>query len=425
MDAAVPLAAPLRRPAFRRLALSYTFNELGNWLGEIALAVLVFDHTGSPLAVAALFLVARFLPGLAAPAVVARIEVFPARRALPLLYGAEAIAMVGLALIAAGGFSLALVLALAGLDGVLASAARALSRAAVGGLLRPAGELRAGNAVLNIGYTAVAALGPAAAGLVVAGFGSSTALLADAISFGLVAWLLAATAGLPRAQPDATPWPARLSGALRYVRGQALLHRLLWAQALSTIFLTLVIPVEVVFAKETLGAGDSGYGALLAAWGAGMALGSVIFAKRRSGSLWPLLVASTLAMGISYAATAAAPTIAAACAAAALGGAGNGVQWVALISTVQELVDARHETRVLGIFEAVASAMPGLGFVLGGALAALFEPRVAYAVAGAGVLGLALVGIPVFGRRWVADEAREAAAAGGRADRPSEREAAA
>ncbi|MFL5841042.1 MAG: MFS transporter, partial [Thermoleophilaceae bacterium] len=304
MDAAAPLSAPLRRPAFRRLALSYTVNEFGNWLGEIALAVLVFDHTGSPLAVAALFLVARFLPGLAAPAVVARIEMFPARRALPLLYGGEAIAMVALALIAAGQFSLPLVLVLAGLDGVLASAARALCRAAVGGLLRPAGELRAGNAVLNIGYTATAALGPAAAGLVVAGFGPSTALSGDAVSFGLVAWLLAATAGLPRAHADATPWPARLRGALDYVRGQALLHRLLWAQAMTTIFLTLVIPVEVVFAKETLHAGDSGYGALLAAWGVGMAVGSIVFARRRTGSLWPLLLVSTLAMGVSYAATA-------------------------------------------------------------------------------------------------------------------------
>jgi MFS family permease len=402
----VSLAAPLRRPAFRRLALSYTVNELGNWLGEIALAVFVFDQTGSALAVAALFLVARFLPGLAAPAVVARIEVFPARRALPLLYGAEACAMVVLALIAAGGFSLPLVLALAGLDGVLASAARALSRAAIGGLLRPAGELRAGNAVLNIGYTAIAAIGPAAAGLVVAGFGPSTALAGDAVSFGLVAWLLAATSGLPQPQADATPWPTRLRGALRYVRGQALLHRLLWAQAFSTIFLTLVIPVEVVFAKRTLDAGDSGYGALLAAWGVGMAIGSIVYARRLSSSLWPLLLASTIAMGVSYAATAAAPTIAAACAAAVVGGAGNGVQWVAVISTVQELVDASHETRVLGIFEAVASAMPGLGFVLGGALAALFAPRVAYAVAGAGVLGLALLGIPLVGRSWAAAEAR-------------------
>jgi len=47
---------PLRLPAFRRLAAVRLVDELGDWLGEIALAVLVFDQTGSPLATAALFL---------------------------------------------------------------------------------------------------------------------------------------------------------------------------------------------------------------------------------------------------------------------------------------------------------------------------------------------------------------------------------
>ena len=47
---------PLRLFAFPRLASAYLVNELGNWLGEIALAVLVFDQTDSTLATAALFL---------------------------------------------------------------------------------------------------------------------------------------------------------------------------------------------------------------------------------------------------------------------------------------------------------------------------------------------------------------------------------
>ena len=43
---------PLRLRGFRQLAGAYTVNELGNWIGEIALAVLVYDQTGSPLATA-------------------------------------------------------------------------------------------------------------------------------------------------------------------------------------------------------------------------------------------------------------------------------------------------------------------------------------------------------------------------------------
>ncbi len=46
------LRDPLRRPAFRRLAVTYAINELGDWMGIVALAVLVFDQTDSALATA-------------------------------------------------------------------------------------------------------------------------------------------------------------------------------------------------------------------------------------------------------------------------------------------------------------------------------------------------------------------------------------
>src|SRR3954451_2571054 len=71
--------APLRVAGFRVLAGGYSINELGNWLGDIALAVLVFDHTGSPLATALLFVGTRFAPAVLAPAVVARVEAFRPR----------------------------------------------------------------------------------------------------------------------------------------------------------------------------------------------------------------------------------------------------------------------------------------------------------------------------------------------------------
>ena len=55
---------PLRLPGFPNLGLAYFVNELGNWLGEIALAVLVFYQTGDPMAVAALFCGIHFAPAL-------------------------------------------------------------------------------------------------------------------------------------------------------------------------------------------------------------------------------------------------------------------------------------------------------------------------------------------------------------------------
>jgi hypothetical protein len=71
------------------VAAGYTINELGNWLGEIALAVLVFDRTHSALATAALFLCARFVPALFAPMLTVRLERLKGTRILPALQLAE------------------------------------------------------------------------------------------------------------------------------------------------------------------------------------------------------------------------------------------------------------------------------------------------------------------------------------------------
>src|SRR5205809_2956895 len=93
--------APLRVAGFKVLAGGYSINELGNWLGDIALAVLVYDQTGSPMATALLFMATRFVPALVAPALVARVEPLRPRVSLPLLYGLDAVVFAGLAVIAA------------------------------------------------------------------------------------------------------------------------------------------------------------------------------------------------------------------------------------------------------------------------------------------------------------------------------------
>ena len=116
--------------------------------------------------------------------------------------------------------------------------------------------------------------------------------------------------------------------------------------------------------------------------------GSLLFAGLARIELRTLLVISTVTIGVAYLGTAVAPSIAIACAASLLGGIGNGVQWIALVTAVQELTRATYQARVLALLEALASAMPGAGFLLGGVLAAIFSPRLAYAVAGAGVIAV-------------------------------------
>ena len=397
------LAAPLRRPAFRRLASSYALNELGDWMGLIALPILVFGRTGSALATTGLFLGMRFAPALLTPPFVARVERTPPRLSLAAIYCCEAAAFGILALLVHH-FSLAAVIVLATVDGTLALAGRALTRAVTATMLEPAGELRSGNAILNICFTGGAAVGPAVAGLVVAGLGIQSALLLDAVSFFLIAGLMVA-GPLPRAEPEEGRWKDRFRAGLAYIAARVPLRRLLIAEGVAIVFFAAVIPIEVIYAKSTLGSGDSGYGALVASWGVGMVMGSLVFAGLRSRGFPQLLLYSTIAIGAAYLGMAAAPTLLVACGVSVIGGLGNGIQWVSIVSAIQEMTRSSMQARVMSVLESVSAAMPGLGFVLGGLIAAGHSPRTTFLVAGIGVLVVVAVAIrSLSGTPWTKGE---------------------
>ena len=389
---------PLRLPGFARLAATYTVNELADWLATIALTVLVFDLTGDPLATTALVLASKVLPGLLVPAVAARLDGLPSSRVLGGLYATEAVALAALAVTASAPV-LVLVLVLALAEGTLAATARAVTRSTTVALLESRDALREGNSLLNIGFSAMCAGGPAIAGLLVAGLGAGAVLGVSAGAFAVLSVGIATAPGLPRGEIEPAPWASRLREGLDYVRSDPRLVTLLGGQAVVLLLLTMATPIEVVYAKETLDAGDAGLGALLAAWGSGMVVGSAVFAAQRRRALSTLIVASTLAMALGYVGMALAPALLAACLASALGGLGNGVQWVAVVTALQEHTQERFQARVAGLLEAVMAAAPGAGFLLGGIIAASLSPRVAFAVSGGGVLLVLAAGGAILARR--------------------------
>jgi MFS family permease len=161
------------------------------------------------------------------------------------------------------------------------------------------------------------------------------------------------------------------------------------------VLFTLVIPIEVIYAKESLETSDAGFGVLLASWGAGIVVGSLIYLLIKQRSALVLIVVSTIAIGVAYLGLATADTLLVACLISILGGAGNGVQWISVVTALQEATPADYQARIVGMLESLGAAMPGIGYLIGGALVALGSPRTAYAVAGAGVLLLVLIGLVV------------------------------
>jgi hypothetical protein len=380
---------PLRSIGFRHLVTAQWINECGNWVGEVALAILVYDKTGSALATALLFLCLRFLPALIAPLLTTRAEAWNPRLMLPLMYLVEA-AVFAVVASTVNKFSLPLTLTLVAIDGVCGISTATLNRTAMATGLIADGLLREGNSVLNLGATVATAGAPVIAGVLVASNGAATALLIDAASFLAAAVVVAAARGIRIESDRDAGFTGRIRAGRAILRNRPEVRRLLLATAVTFGLSQVAIPVEVVFAKTTLHAGDSGYGLLLTSWGVGMIVGAAVFAAGNRLRLMPLLGVGTFLIALGYAGIAISPTIAVACAVSVVGGLGNGVAWVAAKTTLQERIPLSNQSAVLSVLDGLNQVLPALGFMAGGALATLASPRTAYAVSAVGV-GLLLV----------------------------------
>ena len=360
---------------------------------------------------------------------VARVEASPRRSELSRLYVFEAITTAALAVLL-WHFWLPAVLLLVALDGTAAFAASALLRTAaaraareqVWGGCTESGDYRVeavakaggdsgqaedalrgdrsemsdaaaardgeaaerkANAALNIAFSGTFMLGPAIGGVFVAGAGAPGALFVDAASFLICGAVLFDLSPYVEATEESTV-RARLRAAWRHINNVPALRTLLLAEALALVFFEFAGPIEVAYAKATLHAGDRGYGLLLAVWGVGVVVGSVVFARSLSRSLGGMLSAGTLGVGLAYVGFAAAPSLLLASFAALLGGIGNGVQWASLISAVQRLTPSRLQGRLMGAVESLGALCPAVGLSLGGILVTLSSPRTAFLVAGLG-----------------------------------------
>jgi len=408
-------------PRLRRIVLAYTVNQLGTWLAYVALLLSTYDHTHSALAVAGLLVAGRLLPALFTPTLVAAVEVSRRRGSLSLLYLLEAVTALALAGLL-WHFWLPGVVVLVAIDGTAALTAGALLRATAahvaieeidpgpgapaedgtagarqaivgrGGGVAPAATAqdteetaqRRANAALNLGFTVAVTLGPAVSGVIVAAAGSPTALLIDAVSFLACGALLLGVQVHAPAEGASTEGSVggRLAAAWRHLQEVPRLRGLLLVEALAIICFASVEPVEVLYAKATLHAGDRGFGFLTAAWGVGMVVGGVLFARAVERPLRPMLIWGTLAVGVAYIGFALAPTLAVACGAAVVGGLGNGVQWAALISAVQHLTPRELLGRLMSAVEGIGAVCPAIGFAVGGAVAQLGGTRTAMLTAG-------------------------------------------
>jgi hypothetical protein len=200
-----------------------------------------------------------------------------------------------------------------------------------------------------------------------------------------------------------------MADGFRYVAGNPALRGIIAAEGFAFVFFYFAEPVVVVYANRSLHAGSNGYGAMLTAWGVGIVAGSLLQVRmaRRAGPT--MILVSTLLVAAAYLGTAVAPNLALACVASVVGGIGNGTQWAAVETVVHRLVSEQFRARVAAMLETLVAIAPGPGILAGGALAASWSPRAAYAVAGVGLCVLIGGGLVTGGNLFAAARVESAA----------------
>ena len=382
-----------RHRNFRIFFLGQLVSLAGSWMQNIALAWLVLELSGSPLAVGALAF-ARFLPftvfGLAAGVVTDRIE---PRRLVMITQAAALLVSVALAVVTlTGSATLPIVYGLAALGGLTlafdAPGRQALTYEMVGPTSLP-------NAVaLNAGlFNGSRVIGPAIAGAVIAAFGTGVCFVVNAFSFFAV---LAALA-LIRADelhPVERDRSARLIQGLRrafdFVRHDPQLRSLLVVvMVISTVGFNFHVLVPLL-ASDQLAVGPEGFGLLSAAFGLGALAGALASATFRRAT-WRLF--ATGAAGFGVLALLLAPVTNAVLAAVLLFA--IGISFTLFTTNANALIQLgapdHLRGRMIGIYLFAFVGIAPVGGLFTGWLAELGGTELAFAVAG--VTSLATIGV--------------------------------
>jgi MFS family permease len=235
-------------------------------------------------------------------------------------------------------------------------------------------------------------IGPAAAGLLIAAFGTGWSFLCNAASFAPV---LVSLAWLRVSELHRTERPALKRGSLgeglRYIGGRDDLKTVLAMLFLVATF-GLNFPIFIsTMAVSVFHVGAHAYGLLTSVMAVGSVLGA-LFSARRARPRMSLLVGGAAVFGVGCAVAAVMPGYGLFAAALVLIGIASQTFMIGANSTIQLASDPAMRGRVMAIYLAIALGSTPLGAPIVGWVADAFGPRWALAVAAVAGLAAAAVG---------------------------------
>jgi MFS family permease len=372
----------------------------GDGLAMVALATRVYQSSHASWAVAVVFLAVCLPVTALAPLAGLMMDRFPARPVLVTAGVAEA--LVALALSRMSGLAATLVLSVG--FGICAAVLQPGLGAIVPRLAGEHGITRA-NGYLQAATWAGFTVGPLLAGVLTVAGGSSLALVADAVLYALGALGLRMLHLTPRAlgetgegAPKAS-LSAQMRAGLSFLRADTEAGMLVLIVGAMVLFANLAVVAEVVFAEHVLRSGPGGYSLLVAAWTAGMVIGTLAGGRLPGRWLLAAALAGTLASGLGVAMAGAAAVLWQAMAAYAFGGMANGLEIVATRSLLNHRAPEAVAGRVFALYSGVLFGASSLGMAMAAGLLIPLGARAVLLLAGAGGMLAGLAGCLVHARR--------------------------
>jgi predicted MFS family arabinose efflux permease len=232
-------------------------------------------------------------------------------------------------------------------------------------------------------FNAARVVGPAVAGLLVAGLGEGICFLLNALSFVAVIGGLLAMRLPPweRRAPEA-PW-ARLKDGFRYAYHTRHIRLLLGLVATATI---ASMPAQILmpfFADAIFHRGSRGFGFLLGAIGIGAVVGTLVLARRsRTTGLTDVIFVSALSAGLGYVLFAVSPSFYISLAIAPVIGFSVMRQNASANTSIQVSIPDEYRGRIMALYSMMLVGMGPFGSLAAGALAERFGARITVLLGG-------------------------------------------
>ncbi|MFI5609053.1 MFS transporter [Amycolatopsis sp. NPDC051903] len=375
------LTAPLRNVEYRVLWAAEAISSGGDQLAKVALAILVYNRTGSALWAAVVYAL-TFLPALAGGLGLAFLaDRYRRRTVLSASFSVQAV-LVGL--MSVPGMPLVVLCCLLVIVQLAASPANAAQNAITREVFTDDEIYLRSQDLRGITTNTVMLLGLAGGGVLVTLVGTSWALAIDAVSFAVAALIVRVWVhDRPAAGGEQSTW----FGATRYVFGQRRLRVLIalsWLVGLAVVPEGLAAPLA-----EQLGSSSAAVGWLLAADPLGFVAGAYLLSKFASAQvrlrLLGVLATTSLALLALFLVQ---PNLALALVLLALAGA-MGAYIITVTATFATWVPNELRGGAGGLYRTGLRVAQGVGVALGGVVAQVTGSAIT-AIALAGLLGVAL-----------------------------------